>query len=255
MKKSILSLLIFTMASMQTVWAQKVLIYKSDDTTVEYETADIDSMVFVQDEPVTIPSYLTCPDDNHPHAIDLGLPSGTQWCCCNVGATYPRQSGGYFAWGEITEKDKYTEANYSYFVGLLDTGGDGYIDENFSVIDIGLDDIAGTQYDVASVRMGKPWHMPSMAQLSELLYNHICSIIAVDNSYFRVTGPNGGYIILPKAGFKVGASNRSDGGAYWSSEISRINSSSAEAYKYGGFFLSWKHGNRFCGIPVRAVCP
>ena len=29
---------------------------------------------------------LSCPDDNHPHAIDLGLPSGTKWACCNVGA-------------------------------------------------------------------------------------------------------------------------------------------------------------------------
>ena len=39
------------------------------------------------------PSYETeancCPDNNHPHAIDLGLPSGTKWACCNVGATKP----------------------------------------------------------------------------------------------------------------------------------------------------------------------
>ena len=28
----------------------------------------------------------SCPDSNHPHAIDLGLPSGTKWACCNVGA-------------------------------------------------------------------------------------------------------------------------------------------------------------------------
>ncbi|MBR4897493.1 MAG: hypothetical protein IKZ48_01720 [Prevotella sp.] len=25
----------------------------------------------------------TCPDGNHPHFIDLGLPSGTKWACCN----------------------------------------------------------------------------------------------------------------------------------------------------------------------------
>ena len=25
-----------------------------------------------------------CPDNNHPHMIDLGLPSGTKWACCNL---------------------------------------------------------------------------------------------------------------------------------------------------------------------------
>ena len=34
---------------------------------------------------------LTCPDDNHPHMIDLGLPSGTKWACCNMGATKPEE--------------------------------------------------------------------------------------------------------------------------------------------------------------------
>ena len=36
---------------------------------------------------------LSCPDDNHPHAIDLGLPSGTKWACCNVGADKPEEYG------------------------------------------------------------------------------------------------------------------------------------------------------------------
>ena len=34
--------------------------------------------------------------------IDLGLPSGTLWAACNVGATSPEQAGLYFAWGEIS---------------------------------------------------------------------------------------------------------------------------------------------------------
>lgn len=42
----------------------------------------------------------SCPDDKHPHAIDLGLPSGTKWACCNVGTTSPDGYGGYYAWGE-----------------------------------------------------------------------------------------------------------------------------------------------------------
>ena len=30
-------------------------------------------------------------------AIDLGLPSGTKWASCNVGATKPEEYGGYYA--------------------------------------------------------------------------------------------------------------------------------------------------------------
>ena len=45
-------------------------------------------------------TYLNCPDTNHPHLIDLGLPSGTKWACCNVDASKPEEYGGYYACGE-----------------------------------------------------------------------------------------------------------------------------------------------------------
>ena len=36
--------------------------------------------------------------------VDLGLPSGTRWATCNVGANSPEDYGDYFAWGETTQK-------------------------------------------------------------------------------------------------------------------------------------------------------
>ena len=45
--------------------------------------------------------YTACPDENHPHWIDMGLPSGTQWQCCNEGASKPEEYGGYYTFGEI----------------------------------------------------------------------------------------------------------------------------------------------------------
>lgn len=42
-----------------------------------------------------------CPDSNHPHWIDLGLPSGTLWRCCNEGASKPEEYGGYYAFGQV----------------------------------------------------------------------------------------------------------------------------------------------------------
>lgn len=44
----------------------------------------------------------SCPDTNHPHWIDLGLPSGTQWRCCNKGASTPEDYGGYYTFGQVS---------------------------------------------------------------------------------------------------------------------------------------------------------
>ena len=44
----------------------------------------------------------SCPDGNHPHWIDLGLPSGTQWRCCNEGASAPEAYGGHYLFGWIS---------------------------------------------------------------------------------------------------------------------------------------------------------
>ena len=43
-------------------------------------------------------AYTTCPDANHPHWIDLGI--GTQWRCCNAGASSPEGYGDYYTFDE-----------------------------------------------------------------------------------------------------------------------------------------------------------
>ncbi len=50
--------------------------------------------------------YSVCPDDNHPHAIDLGLPSGTKWYCCNMGASKPEHYGDYNFWSRVSGQAK-----------------------------------------------------------------------------------------------------------------------------------------------------
>ena len=46
--------------------------------------------------------------------VDLGLPSGTLWATCNVGATKPEEYGDYFAWGETKQKNIYNLDTYRY---------------------------------------------------------------------------------------------------------------------------------------------
>ena len=72
------------------------------------------SMIFI----VLMAYAQSCPDGKHPHAIDLGLPSGTKWACCNVGATTPEGYGGYYAWGEKKTKSVYNEVAYKYLNSL-----------------------------------------------------------------------------------------------------------------------------------------
>ena len=41
--------------------------------------------------------------------IDLGLPSGTKWACCNVGASKPEDYGGYYEWGQIADAPSFSQ--------------------------------------------------------------------------------------------------------------------------------------------------
>ena len=193
------------------------------------------------------PELLTCPDDNHPHAIDLGLPSGTKWCCCNVGAVKPEDYGGYYAWGEVYEKSVYSWNNYSYYTWYTS-----------QFVNIGSD-ITGTDYDVAHVLMGSPWLMPTVQQQSELVFN--CSHkFKYQNGVIGmlVTGPNGGQIFLPAAGSHWGHDyDAISYGHYWSGTLNEHILYTAESLDFDYHYFGWNDGesNRSRGQSVRAVCP
>ncbi len=200
-------------------------------------------------------AYHSCPDNNHPHLIDLGLPSGTMWACCNVGASTPEGYGGYYAWGETEEKSFYSIATYKY-VTL-------YVDEDnvecYDYIHIG-DDIAGTEYDVANVKCGGEWRMPTRDQQIEL--EDDCSWKWTTQNGVNgmlVTGPNGGRIFLPAAGYRYNAGyddHLSEGefGYYWSSSLVGF-----ESFAFGLTLFSSNWGDDFYrrsdGCSVRPVCP
>lgn len=188
-----------------------------------------------------------CPDDHHPHAIDLGLPSGIKWCCMNVGASSPEQPGGYYAWGETSEKSVYDWYTYQY-----------YNRDTWEYIDIGSD-IAGTSYDVAHVRMGGSWRMPSRAQIEELMDN--CTRTWTQQNGVNgilVTGKNGGRLFLPAAGWRSNSGLDDAGsGSYWSSSSpGQVHDARAHVlYFYSGDWHWDIYLIRDEGLPVRAVCP
>ena len=79
---------------------------------------------------------------NGHEVVDLGL--SVNWATCNIGATKPEECGDYFAWGETSPKDVYTEETYLYYNAA----------NNRKVIDIGTE-ISGTEYDAARKQWGR----------------------------------------------------------------------------------------------------
>ena len=93
-----------TAADVETI-SDYILGRLAPDSWFDEESADLvdDGVVDIQDltqliKIVLNQAYLRCPDDHHPHAIDLGLSSGTKWACCNIGANKPGSYGDYFNW-------------------------------------------------------------------------------------------------------------------------------------------------------------
>ena len=233
----------------------KVIIHLSNKQTFEYLESQIDSITFVQTKSEPDPEALSCPDDNHPHAIDLGLTSGVKWSCCNVGASKPEDNGGYYSWGEKTEKSVYNEVNYSYYNGN-DTNGDGWIDNNLSVVNIGSS-IANTSYDAARQLMGAPWRMPTYTQMNELLTKCTFEWIRQNNvNGIRVTGPNGHYIFLPAAGNHWNTETRNVGseGCYWTSTVYTSDTRDAYDMQFHSDSRDLYNSRRYDGRSVRAIC-
>ena len=201
------------------------------------------------DEPVT-------PEDHE--WVDLGLPSGTLWATCNVGANVPEEYGDYFAWGETEPQELYDWSTYKWCFGdefsltkychKSDYGYNGYTDDKTEL---------DPEDDAAYVNWGPSWRMPTAQQLGELYENCTWTWTQLNcvNGYL-VTGPNGNTLFLPAGGGRKGGTLKNAGiaGSFWSRTLTF-------SIPYYSFFLgfiedgvySWSDGDRCIGVTVRAV--
>ena len=256
--KNTIAILIMMVAGLQTMKSQKIILHMSDNQKVEYEISQLDSIT-IDDE-----VYLTCPDDHHPHAIDLGLPSGTKWCCCNVEASTPEEYGGYYSWGETSERSVYNWATNKYFIFDEETGknlgftkyctksSNGFHGFTDGKTELDLID------DVAHARMGEPWRMPSTAQIEELINKCSCMWTQQNGvNGILVIGQNRGQIFLPAAGNRWTDDLYDAGshGTYWSSSLVPDNDFKACALSFSRDLYHTMECDRVSAISVRAVCP
>lgn len=205
-------------------------------------------------------------------AVDLGLPSGTLWASCNVGASKPEDYGDYFAWGETkgykSGKRDFSWENYKWCKGDYDKqtkycsgseyGNNGFTDNK---TELDLED------DVAYVNWGSQWRMPSRDQIRELIDNCYWYWTTLNGVYgFEGTSKkNGNSIFLPAAGYRGGTLLRDAGcyGEYWSRTLETLSMSSNNAYtlkfdthivdELGYYNVAWSVSRRSFGSSVRPV--
>ncbi len=178
--------------------------------------------------------------------VDLGLPSGTLWATCNVGANSPEEYGDYFAWGETTTKRAWD--NYRY--------EDDCSNKTKYTNSDGLTTLQSSD-DAATANWGSGWRMPTYDELNELKNN--CTVTwttqnGVNGRLF--TGSNGNSIFLPAAGGRDDSELLGGGsyGHYWSSSLGSGDPDSARNLYLDSGYYGMGNSRRYYGFTVRAVC-
>lgn len=271
MKKRLLTIaallaMVFTMQAQETT---KIMVVANNNGSVYRKAVkDVKDITFV--------------DVESEEYVNLGLPSGTKWATCNVGASQPEEYGDYFAWGETepyytdgnaqstattgiwkTSPKDYSAGYASDFSNYFDTTDGGSTFTTYNTASAQLQ----SQHDVATAKWGSAWCMPTHAQQQELVANTVSewgTLNGVNGRYFYKKDAGGSkvadtYIFLPAAGYRNDTSLSGQGadgdGFYWSRELH-------SSYAFGAWLLYFysdrvnaeNFGSRGDGRSVRAVC-
>ena len=164
--------------------------------------------------------------------VDLGLPSGTLWATCNIGAYKPEEGGDFFAWAETSIKSDYSKETYKYgtnksYQGLQYLtkycynslyGYNGFVDNKTELEDAD---------DAAMVKWGSDFRIPSKQQFEELTNDLYTTVTPHEISGVKgiliTSKANSNSIFLPQAGWyehsNWAVGKQYNGGRYWSRNI------------------------------------
>ena len=181
---------------------------------------------------------------------DLGLPSGTLWATCNVGATSPEQAGLYFAWGETVgyTAEQVTSGVRAFNKISYNAGPAASISADLTL-----------EEDAARVHMGGKWRMPTYDEFQELIENTTSTWVSnymgkgIKGRLFT-SKVNRNSIFFPAAGICYGTSISIGGehGCYCSTSWD-----SAKSFSFLNFYkdnMFMRNGLRYYGRSVRGVC-
>ncbi len=184
-------------------------------------------------------------------AVDLGL--SVKWATCNIGANAPEEYGDYYAWGETETKEDYSWETYKWYNGSYNltkyntSSSYGTVD-NKTVLD--------PEDDVAHVKLGGNWRMPTDAEWTELRTQ--CTSWTDNYNETGIAGrivaaSNGNSIFLPAAdGLNIPYTLSDSYGSYWSSSLDMEPDLVKCVYFYSGRVCK-DYFDRYCGLSVRPV--
>lgn len=175
------------------------------------------------------------PDDSSPQyeSVDLGLPSGTKWATMNVGATSETDYGNYYMYGMGDKTYDSTDTPYAGTENPLDLSK-----------------------DTARQVMGGEWHMPTEAQIEELVANTTYQWVTdyndsgVNGGLF--TAQNGNSVFFPAGGHWYDNNQYvvDSHGYYWSSSPNNNNAYFFEIHDGANniFNMQYKFGFSVRGV-------
>lgn len=196
--------------------------------------------------------------------VDLGLPSGTLWATCNVGADSPEDYGDYFIWGETTTKSNYNLFTFKWLNSdkvftKYNTDSDYGTVDNKTVLE--------PADDAAHVNSGGDWRMPTYDEMVELKNNCTWTwTMQGGKNGYRVTGSNGKSIFLPAAGgYMISCPDDISNdfslvfadtlGCYWSSSLDTEDPIGAYSLNFDSDGVDVEESAPRCyGLSVRPVC-
>lgn len=166
--------------------------YIDDEEEYTDENAEAEEVEAVPVVPVA-PVAQTNSSNGHDW-VDMG--TSVKWATCNIGSSTPRGIGNYYAWGETSPKEEYS-------------------DETSVTYGRSMGSIAGNPtYDAARANWGGAWRLPTKSECQELIDN--CTWQWYGSGY-KVTAPNGNVLYLPAAGWHniYTIQDVDEGGHYW----------------------------------------
>lgn len=184
-------------------------------------------------------------------AVDLGL--SVLWAKWNVGATSENQPGNLLGWGDATGNlttFDVVDDNYNWTSPLY---GGPRPPAN----------IANSSLDIAHVRWGGTWRMPTQTEMVELIDKCTWEWTFVEGTPgMLVTGPSGESIFLPAAGYRFGTSVTDDPssgepevGFYWTATHNTEQPHNAYRLAIGPGRYNWSSYARYAGHLIRPVMP
>ena len=179
--------------------------------------------------------------------VDLGLPSGTIWATCNLGASSPEEYGDYYAWGETEQKNRHSWENYKF--GTRDNLTKYNREDGKTILD--------PEDDAAHVVLGGKWHMPTKEQIEELFEN-------TTNEHSELNGVKGilftsnindNTLFFPYSGYKSRGKIWSNGKYIycWSSSLYTSKNYNCAYVLQSNFYGTIRFDYRNKGYSVRPV--